>query len=104
MTKLEDLPNKEYFTPKEAAYHVDVDQTTVCRWCKSGFWTGRKPRGRWAVDRQSIVKYLSFFAGLLLFASMQTEFMPNTRKFHTKTIQAPAAAILPAFIVRRKHR
>lgn len=80
MTKIQDLPEKDFFTPKEAAYHVDVDETTVCRWCKTGYWIGRKPKGRWNIARESIVKYLSFFAGFAVFASMATEFMPNTRE------------------------
>ena len=39
-----------YRTPKELAYEYDVSETTVIRWCRTGYLPSIKVGGRWRID------------------------------------------------------
>jgi excisionase family DNA binding protein len=42
-----------YRTPKELAYEYDVSETTVIRWCRTGYLPSIKVGGRWRIDPEA---------------------------------------------------
>ena len=42
-----------YRTPKELAFEYDVSETTVIRWCQSGYLPSYKFGGRWRIDPEA---------------------------------------------------
>ena len=41
---------KSYRTPKELAYEHEVSETTVIRWCRTGYLPSYKVGGRWRIE------------------------------------------------------
>ena len=50
---------KHYRTPKELAYEYDVSETTVIRWCRTGYLPSIKVGGRWRIDPDVKLESLS---------------------------------------------
>ena len=50
---------KHYRTPKELAYEYDVSETTVIRWCRTGYLPSIKVGGRWRIDPDVDLESLS---------------------------------------------
>jgi len=48
-----------YRTPKELAYEYDVSETTVIRWCRTGYLPSIKVGGRWRIDPDVDLESLS---------------------------------------------
>ena len=48
-----------YRTPKELAYELDVSETTVSRWCRTGYLLSIKVGGRWRIDPDVDLESLS---------------------------------------------
>ena len=42
-----------YRTPKELAYEYDVSETTVIRWCRTGYLPSRKVGGPWRISLEA---------------------------------------------------
>ncbi|MDA0288950.1 MAG: helix-turn-helix domain-containing protein [Proteobacteria bacterium] len=42
-----------YQTPKQLAYEFNVSETTVIRWCRTGYLPSYKVGGRWWIDREA---------------------------------------------------
>ena len=41
---------KHYQTPKQLAFEQDVSETTVIRWCRTGYLPRIKVGGRWRIN------------------------------------------------------
>ena len=50
---------KSYRTPKQLAYEYDVSETTVIRWCRTGYLPSIKVGGRWRIDPDVDLESLS---------------------------------------------
>lgn len=48
-----------YLTPKQLAFEYDVSETTVIRWCRSGYLPSIKVGGRWRIDPDVDLESLS---------------------------------------------
>jgi len=48
-----------YRTPKELAFECDVSETTVIRWCRTGYLPSIKVGGRWRIDPDVDLELLS---------------------------------------------
>ena len=48
-----------YLTPKELAFEYDVSETTVIRWCRTGYLPSIKVGGRWRIDPDVDLESLS---------------------------------------------
>ena len=48
-----------YRTPKELAYEYDVSETTVIRWCRTGYLPSIKVGGHWRIDPDVDLESLS---------------------------------------------
>jgi len=42
-----------YQTPKQLTYEFDVSETTVIRWCRSGYLLRCKVGGRWRISLEA---------------------------------------------------
>ena len=42
-----------YQTPKQLAYEFDVSETTVIRWCRTGYLPSIKVGGRWRISLEA---------------------------------------------------
>jgi len=52
-------PMKSYLTPKQLAFEYDVSETTVIRWCRTGYFPSIKVGGRWRIDPDVDLESLS---------------------------------------------
>ena len=50
---------KHYQTPKQLAFEQDVSETTVIRWCRTGYLPRIKVGGRWRIDPDVDLESLS---------------------------------------------
>ena len=50
---------KHYRTPKELTFEYDVSETTVIRWCRTGYLPSYKVGGRWRIDPDVDLESLS---------------------------------------------
>ena len=48
-----------YLTPKQLAFELDVSETTVTRWCRTGYFLSYKVGGRWRIDPDVDLELLS---------------------------------------------
>ena len=49
----------KYLTPKQMAHEFDVSETTVIRWCRTGYLPSYKVGGRWRIDPDVDLESLS---------------------------------------------
>ena len=50
---------KHYRTPKGLSFEFDVSETTVIRWCRTGYLPSIKVGGRWRIDPDVDLESLS---------------------------------------------
>ena len=50
---------KSYLTPKQLAFEYDVSETTVIRWCRTGYLPSIKVGGRWRIGPDVDLESLS---------------------------------------------
>jgi excisionase family DNA binding protein len=50
---------KSYLTPKQLAFEYDVSETTVIRWCRTGYLPSIKVGGHWRIGLDVDLESLS---------------------------------------------